>query len=100
MATERLNDIKKNNFYKHMFFKFFVILFYSFFSNPSVFQWPPCRNTRKGPKLAWTFYHYPFSERKNILVTANAIRLHWMDAFTTEIESFKWKYLSENKEMG
>ena len=28
MVTERLNDIKKkNNFYKHMLFKFFIILF-------------------------------------------------------------------------
>ena len=25
VASERLNDIKKNNFYKHMFFKFFII---------------------------------------------------------------------------
>ena len=32
--------LKKNNIYKHMFLKFFIILFY-FFSNPSVFQWPP-----------------------------------------------------------
>ena len=31
VATERLNDIKKNNFHKHMFFKFFIILFYCFF---------------------------------------------------------------------
>ena len=31
VATERLNDIKKSNFYKHMFLKFFIILFYFIF---------------------------------------------------------------------
>ena len=34
MATERLNDIKKSNFYKHMFLKFFIILFYFIFFKP------------------------------------------------------------------
>ena len=29
VATERLNDIKKNNFYKHMFF----LIFYKYINN-------------------------------------------------------------------
>ena len=32
VATERLNDIKKNNFYKHMFFYFILFIFFKPFS--------------------------------------------------------------------
>ena len=37
--------MNKNHFYKHMFFKFFVILFGNIVNGFSVFQWPPCITT-------------------------------------------------------
>ena len=46
VATERLNDIKENNFYKHkhMFLKFFILYFFqtlrSFSGHPIQFQIP------------------------------------------------------------